>query len=204
MRSESFEPGPACRLVWVRHASPEGEDSFLGQSDAPLSAKGQRQLPRLAEKISPYPARAVYASDLQRARATAAAVSQRLGVEVKIRRGLREIHFGRWQGLSWAEIAKRFPQAACRWVKDFPRQRIPGGEDFADFKRRVRHELGRIVAAHPGGCAIVVAHAGVIRIALASALGMPDRYLFRIAQDTGAVNVIEYFPDGAIVRCMNG
>jgi len=50
----------------------------------------------------------------------------------------------------------------------------------------------------------VVAHAGVIRIALASALGMPDRYLFRIAQDTGGVNVIDYFPDGAIVRCMNG
>ena len=39
---------------------------------------------------------------------------------------------------------------------------------------------------------------------LASALGMPDRYLFRIAQDTGGVNVIDYLPDGAIVRCMNG
>ena len=204
MGSESFEPSPACRLVWVRHATPEGDGLFLGQSDAPLSAKGRRQLAGLAEKITPYPVEAVYSSDLQRAQATAAAISRRLEVEAKVVPGLREIHFGRWQGLSWAEITRRFPQAARRWLNDFPRQRIPGGEDFAEFKRRVRRELRKIVAAHPGGCAMVVAHAGVIRIALASALGVPDRYLFRIAQDCGGVNVIDYFPDGAIVRCVNG
>jgi broad specificity phosphatase PhoE len=177
---------------------------LLGQRDVPLSAKGQRQLPRLMQKISPYRAQAVYSSDLLRARATAAPISRRLGVEVNVLPGLREIHFGRWQGLSWAEVAKRFPQAARRWLKDFPRQPIPGGEDLQKFKTRVRHELRKIVAAHPGGSAIVVTHGGVIRTTLASALGMPDRYLFRIAQDSGAVSVIDYFPGGAIVRCMNG
>ncbi len=204
MRCDRFAPGPTCRLVWVRHASCEGEGLLLGQRDAPLSTKGRRQLPRLVQKISPYAAQAVYSSDLLRARATAAAISRRLGVEVELRPGLREIHFGRWQGLSWAQITDRFPQAARRWLKDFPRQPIPGGEDLQKFKRRLRRELLRIVAAHPGGCAIVVTHAGVIRTTLASVLGMPDRYLFRIAQDCCGMNVIDYFPEGAIVRCMNG
>ncbi len=204
MRSESLGAGPTCRLVWVRHASPEGDGLFLGQSDAPLSAAGRRQLPRLVERIAHYRAQAIYSSDLQRARATAAAISRRVEVQVKILPGLREIHLGRWQGLSWDEITKRFPQAARQWLKDFPRQRISGGEDFAEFKRRVQCELRKIVAAHPGGCAMAVAHAGVIRIALASALGVPDRYLFRLAQDCGGVNVIDYFRDGAILRCVNG
>ena len=204
MRNETSAAGQPCRLIWVRHASPEGQGLLLGQSDVPLSAKGLRQLPRLAEKLAQYPAQAVYSSDLERAHRTAAAISQRLGVEVKILPGLREIHFGRWEGLSWAEITRRFPQAARRWLDDFPRQPIPGGEDFSKFKRRVRNELRNLVAAHRGGCAIVVAHAGVIRIALASALRMPGRYLSQIAQDYGGVNVIDYFPDAAIVRCMNG
>ncbi len=204
MRNEISAPGQPCRLVCVRHAAPEGQGLFLGQSDMPLSAKGRRQLPRLAEKLSQYPAQAIYASDLQRAHRTAAVISRKLGVEVKILPGLREIHFGRWQGLSWAEITRRFPHAARRWLDDFPRQGIPGGEDFPEFKRRVRKELRNLIAAHAGGCAIVVAHAGVIRLVLASALGMPDRYLFRIAQDYGGVNVIDYFRDRAIVRCVNG
>ncbi len=204
MRNDSFAPGPACRLVWVRHAPSEGEGLLLGQRDVPLSAKGCRQLPRLVQKITRYAAQAVYSSDLLRARATAAAISRRLGVEVELRPGLREIDFGCWQGLSWDQLTERFPQAARRWLKDFPRQPIPGGEDFREFKRRVRRELLRVVAAHPGGCAIVVTHGGVIRTALVSALGMPERYLFRIAQDSGGVNVIDYFPDGAIVRCVNG
>src|SRR5215831_357634 len=123
MRSETLEPSRTCRLIWVRHASPEGDGLFLGQPDVPLSTEGQRQLPRLAEKISKYPALAIYSSDLERARATAAAISRRLQVEVKTLSGLREIHFGRWQGLSWAEITKRFPGAARRWQRGFPRER---------------------------------------------------------------------------------
>jgi alpha-ribazole phosphatase len=202
--AERSEPSRTCRLIWVRHASPEGEGLFLGQSDVPLSPEGRRQLPRLAEKISKYPAEAVYSSDLQRAWSTAAAISRRIKVKVNALPGLREIHFGRWQGLRWAEISRRFPRAARRWQKGFPRQGIPGGEDFARFKKRVRRTLIKIVASHPGGCAIVVTHAGVLRVVIAGALGIRDRYLFRIAQDYGQVSVIDYLPDSAIVRCVNG
>ncbi len=204
MQSESIEPGGTCRLVWVRHAHCEGEGLFLGQSDAPLSTAGRRQIPRLARKLSPYRAQTVYSSDLRRTLATAAAISRRLGMEVERRPGLREIHFGRWEGLSWKQVSERFPQAARGWMKNFPRQPIPEGEGFSKFKGRVQREVLGMIAAHPGGCAIVVTHAGVIRATLASALGMPDRYLFRIAQDFGGLTVIDYFPGGAVVRCVNG
>jgi broad specificity phosphatase PhoE len=49
-----------------------------------------------------------------------------------------------------------------------------------------------------------VTHAGVIRLTLGKALGPPARNWFRLAQDSCALNIIDYREDDAIVRCMNG
>lgn len=202
MRSRN-NVGEVCRLIWIRHAGCEGEGLFLGQEDVPLSTSGRRQLPALAQKISPYRVQAIYTSDFRRAVATAAAISRTLGIKAESRSSLREIQFGCWEGLSWTEVSERFPQAASKWMRNFPREPIPGGECFHEFKARVRQELRELIAAHRGECAVVVTHAGVIRVMLASALGIPDRYLSRINQDYGGMSIIEYFRGGAVVQCVN-
>ncbi|MDE3181368.1 MAG: histidine phosphatase family protein, partial [Acidobacteriota bacterium] len=63
--------------------------------------------------------------------------------------------------------------------------------------------LREIIAKHPGGCVLVVTHAGVIRSILAQALGVRDRNLFRMAQDYCGLSVIDYLQDEALVRCVN-
>jgi len=193
-----------CRLVLVRHAAAEGDGRFQGQLDVPLTGVGRQQLRELVKQLSRFPVRAIYSSDLLRARATAAAVARKFGIEVESRPGLREIHFGRWQGLSWKQVTSRFPREARLWTERFPSQPIPGAEAFEDFKRRVERELEEILAVNRGRCALVITHAGVTRVILARALGMEDRNLFRIAQEPGGVNVIDYFDDGVLVRCVNG
>lgn len=193
----------ACRLVLVRHAAAEGEGRFQGQADARLSAEGRRQLPGLGRKLGGYKITIAYASDLRRARSTATFAARRLGVRLEIRRGLREIDFGRWQGLSWEQILEQSPRGARLWAKRFYDRRIPGGERFGQFKRRVRRELHAIAAANPAQSVLVVTHAGVIRVALAGALGMPDKNLFRLAVDPCGLSVIDHFPYGVVVRCVN-
>ncbi|HLG56554.1 MAG TPA: histidine phosphatase family protein [Vicinamibacterales bacterium] len=195
---------PPCRVVLVRHASAAGQGRFLGQRDAPLSALGRRQVPALVEKLRAYPVEAIYCSDLSRTRTTAAAVARRRRISPEVRPQLREMDFGRWEGLSWDEVVERFPALAKRWVSGRSIVSVPGGEPMVRFKTRVTRELKRIVAAGPGRCVVVVTHAGVIRIALGAALGLDDRHLFRIAQPPCAVSVIDYFRGGAIVRCING
>ena len=64
--------------------------------------------------------------------------------------------------------------------------------------------MGDIFAANAGQCALVVTHAGVIRFTLGRALGLPARRVFRLAQDPGAMNIIDYAQHSAIVRCING
>lgn len=193
-----------CRLVLVRHAAARASGCFQGQRDVPLTAVGLRQLPGLVRKLSQYRIQAVYSSDLARARVTAAAVAREFKKQVESRPGLREMHFGNWQGLSWKLIAKRFPRLSRLWMQRFPRQPIPGAECFSHFKKRVEREWRDIVAANPRRCILVVTHAGFIRVVLASALGMPERNLFRVAQDPCAINVIDHFCDGMLVRCING
>jgi broad specificity phosphatase PhoE len=192
-----------CRVVLVRHAAAEGQGRFLGQQDAPLSAIGRRLLPALVDKLRHHAIDAIYCSDLSRTRATAAAIARRRGLAVESRPRFRERYFGRWEGLSWDEVSERFPGLAKRWLT---RRSLaaPGGEPMTRFKKRVTQELKRIVATNPGRSVVVVTHAGVIRVAVGSALGLDDRNLSRIAQPRCAVNVIDYFRRGAIVRCING
>jgi alpha-ribazole phosphatase len=202
---ESSAPiGSECRLLLVRHATAQGNGRFQGQRNVPLGEAGRRELPLLVKKCSMYPVKVVYSSDLRRACDTAEAIAQEFSLEVKIRSELREMSFGIWEGLSWKQVTSRFPRAARLWVERFPRHPIPGAESFGSFKKRVAQEVREIVRANSGRCVLIVSHAGVIRVALARSLGLPDRNLFRLEQGPCAVNVIDAFNDSAIVRLVNG
>lgn len=204
MRGSRAEREPVCSMVLVRHAASKGGGGFVGQNDEPLSAAGRSQLKGLVRKLSRFRFHAAFSSDLERARATASEAVKQFDLELQLRPGLREMHFGRWQGLSWDQITKRHRRLASLWLKHFPLQPIPGAERFAHFKKRVKAELEHIVRTHQGRCVLVVTHAGVIRVALADALGMKDRNLFRLGQEPGAINVIDHFADGVTVRSVNG
>ena len=197
-------PATTCRLLLVRHATAEGSGRFQGHCDTSLTRAGRRELRLLSEKCSRHPVRAIYASDLRRARHTAEALARKFGLEVEIRPELREMHFGPWEGLSWNQIAQRFPKLAASWIERFPHHTIPGAEPLGQFKKRIAAVVGEIVAANRGQCALVVTHAGVIRFTLGKVLGVPARNLFRLAQDSCALNVIDYLESGAVVRCING
>ena len=115
---------PMCRVVLMRHAAVAEAGSFLGQRDVALSPVGRRQLRSLGAKLSKYGIQAIYSSDLQRARSTAVAAARKLGLDVEIRKGLREMRFGSWEGLSWRQIVRRFPGLVRRWQQRFPHQAI--------------------------------------------------------------------------------
>ncbi len=65
---------------------------------------------------------------------------------------------------------------------------------------RVLPRLGDLIAQHLQEAFIIVAHAGVNRVILSEALGLSLDHLFRLDQNYGCLNVIDYFPDMAVVR----
>jgi len=51
----------------------------------------------------------------------------------------------------------------------------------------------------------VVGHGGVNRVILLDALGAPPSSMFRIEQDYGCLNIIDYYEDGnPVVKLLNG
>ncbi|HMM53452.1 MAG TPA: histidine phosphatase family protein [Candidatus Desulfobacillus sp.] len=164
------------RLCLVRHGETawNAERRIQGQLDVPLSPRGEAQARATAERLAGEGAAAVYASDLSRARDTAAHAARRLGLAVRTRAGLRERHFGLLQSLTFAEFARRDPAAHARYRAREEGFALPGGgESLRQFAGRVHDCLDAIVAAHPGELVLVFTHGGVLDILQRRASGLP-------------------------------
>jgi broad specificity phosphatase PhoE len=84
------------------------------------------------------------------------------GAPVRLEADFREIHFGRWEGLTREEIQAADPVLYEDWQNRTASFEFPGGEPRAEFRERVQKGLERLLAA-PVHSALVVAHKGVIR-----------------------------------------
>jgi alpha-ribazole phosphatase/probable phosphoglycerate mutase len=194
------------RLFLIRHGQVEGFEAkrYNGQKNVPLTAHGRRQLDLVAERLAGVPLDAVWSSDLDRCRYGAERLAGALGLAVTYREGLREVHAGDWEGLTWEELKDRYPAEWQARLEDIVAYRIPGGESFQDAAQRVRTELAGLLAAHAGENVALVAHGGVNRIILLDAIGAPLERVFSLEQDYACLNVIDYFADGyRTVRLLN-
>jgi alpha-ribazole phosphatase/probable phosphoglycerate mutase len=159
-------------VILVRHAHTGMAGRFCGQSDPPLDEIGREQLGDLMNKLEKYPITRIFSSDLLRARQTAEPIARMLDLDVQVLPSLREIGFGRWEGLAWAAIAAQDAEYAQRWVDSLPLLPAPGGEEFEDFRRRIRDAMEVIADQTGDGCAAVISHGGVIRTFLRDVMRM--------------------------------
>jgi broad specificity phosphatase PhoE len=114
----------------------------------------------------------VYSSPLRLALETAQALAG--GASIQILDDLREIGYGDWDGLVWAEIEARDSELAARKMGDWQAVTPPGGETWSDFSARVRRAFAHILEG-PRPAAIV-AHAAVNEILGASQQAYGDVY----------------------------
>lgn len=197
---------PPTRLYLIRHGEVvrEKPNTYNGHRDVDLTPTGIEQLERVADRLASTRIRAVYSSTLRRSRQGAEQIAKRHGLPVVSYPELREKHFGVWEGLTYGEVAERFPEDWAQWVSDPPSVRPNGGETYAEMRDRVLNALAGILVAHPAEAVALVAHGGVNRAILCHALGLDLKYVFRIEQDYGALNIIDFYPDGmAVVKVMN-
>jgi alpha-ribazole phosphatase len=194
------------RLYLVRHGQvADGHtDRYHGMNDIGLSPQGMHQFEALAAQLREVPLTGIYCSNLTRTITGAEIISRGRAVKPEIIPEFREIHFGVWEGLSFTEIAERYPAELQARFRDLPHFCIPGGESLLHVRDRALPKLQELIQQHAEQAFIVVAHAGVNRVILSEALGLPLEHLFRLDQNYGCLNVIDYFPDLAVVRLLNG
>ena len=152
------------QLVLVRHGETawNRETRIQGHTDIPLSELGLWQAEQVGRALADEGLHAVYSSDLLRAADTARAIARHAALPLQLDVGLRERHFGRFEGLTHDEIMARHPEEGRRWRERDPAYGPEGGEVLAAFYDRVITTGKRLAALHPGQTVALVAHGGVL------------------------------------------
>ena len=154
-------------LTLVRHGQTSANTDGLwhGSTDTRLSDTGQQQAARVAEGVRRrFVPAAIYASDLERARHTAAAIGKATGVDVQIEQGLREYDLGAWEGRPYRELLEK--EDLWNRMGEDPDYAPHGGESPALVARRMGDTLRAIAERHPGQRVVCVSHGGAISIGL--------------------------------------
>ncbi len=183
------------RIIYlVRHGAiqfPTDPKRFIGQLDLPLKAEGARQAELLAEALNDAPLSAVFCSDLKRAVDTAQIIAKPHQISCIPRRDLREIALGRWEGLTFDEVRKQYPEEFRARGFDIVNYRPPEGESFFDCALRVIPAFYEVLNSTLGNI-LIVGHAGVNRIILSQALCRSLEGLLGIEQEYGCLNIVAY------------
>jgi probable phosphoglycerate mutase len=171
----------AHRIIFVRHGqtSFNAENRLQGQRDVPLDGKGREQaravgrcvrLAFAADIVPMERRRAFWASPLTRAKETIELARVAMGLSplpYRLDPRLKELSFGRWEGMTWAEVWEKDRAGAEAREADKWRFVPPGGESYAMLAERVEPWLAGLT-----GETFLVAHGGVARVFLAQLAGM--------------------------------
>jgi alpha-ribazole phosphatase/probable phosphoglycerate mutase len=158
----------ATRVVLVRHGHSPGNvaDGAApmcgGSTDLPLTERGRREAVRFGARLAAEDERyAVYTSSSRRAVETARLATPR-GLLCSLDE-LREIDCGMVDGYPIDQVRVDHPELwAANLRQDDPRFRWPGGESYAEFRRRCVAAVDNLARCHAGERILIVTHAGVI------------------------------------------
>jgi alpha-ribazole phosphatase len=195
------DEGQNTRRLWlVRHGLTEWntQQRYCGHCDIPLSGQGRTQALWLAERLQEEMICAIYASDLVRARETAEIIARQRtpAVQIRVSAAWREIDFGDWEGLTYAQIAEQFKDQLGFFTAP-EHCSPPNGEPLAHMQRRVMDALSAIVQSDDSptaGDAVIVSHGGPLRVLLCSLLGMPLQRQWQLRLDPGSLSAIDLLP----------
>lgn len=201
------------RLLLIRHGQTDWNQQgrFQGQSDLPLNSLGLRQAQvagqAAARALKGERPRAIYASDLRRAwqsaEAVRAAFPDGTSVPLIAEPRLREMAFGDWEGMTYAEIQARYSSALQRWEADLENNAPPNGETLRQMAQRVQAALNDLLQTHPDGAILLVGHGGPLQLLIALSLNLPPARFWQIHLSNASLSELYFYPEGAILNLLN-
>ncbi len=192
----------ATRILAIRHGETAWnvDTRIQGQLDIGLNDTGRWQAQRTAQALAHEDIAAVYSSDLSRAFETAQtianALSARGALPVVPHLGLRERHFGHFQGKTWAEIEAHWPDDALRWRQRDPAWSPIEGESLLQLRERIAKCVHALAQQHTGEQIVLVAHGGVMDVLYRLATGQSTQTPRTWHLGNAAINRLLWTPQG--------
>jgi broad specificity phosphatase PhoE len=186
-------PGEPTVIHLVRHCEVENPDNvWYGLLEGfPLSQPGRQRAQRLGEHFASHPLAAVYASPMERAQETAAAIAEPHGLAVQPVEDIIEVH-----SFLQGQPADRRVLFKLRNLRYFINPLRPSwGEPYRSVAARMLRGIGAIRLAHPGQEVVMVSHMTPIQVARLAAEGRPLRPWLRVPCARGSVTTLVFEGD---------
>jgi probable phosphoglycerate mutase len=193
------------KLYFLRHGETLSSQTgtFCGRVDIDLTEAGYQMAEQFADTYQDLPWTAIFASPLHRTIATAKPISDRLGLKIQRREGLKEIAYGKWENKTPAEVNLEFHDDYVSWLADPGWNAPTGGEKGIDIARRSSEVLEELEQTYDSGNILVVSHKSTIRIMLCSLLGIDiGRYRDRIGMPVASLSIVEMSEHGPLIEVM--
>jgi len=174
-----------------------------GHGDSKLTEDGIKQAQRLAKKLLKYDIDYIYSSDLGRTIQTSEMISNTLNKKVEYKEQLREINFGKWEGLTIQEIKRDYPDVYTVWRNKPHKALIPEGENLYKLKQRLLDCINELNKKHENSNIVLVSHGMSIKVLLLSLLESELSNIYRIKQDNTALNIVEFRNYGPVIMKTN-
>lgn len=159
------------RLLLARHGQTRANVANVLDTvppGSPLTDEGHRQAWQLAVALAGEPITAVYASHALRARQTAGAVAEQLGLAVTLLDGVHEAYVGDLEGSDAEEHRELFRDVYRAWQNGDLDRCAPGGETGKHVLSRYLADVDTLAAAHRDDTVLLVSHGGSLRLAAAA------------------------------------
>jgi len=193
------------RLYLVRHGQTDWNlhHRFQGQTDIPLNQTGEEQADRIARRLSRTKIDIIYSSDLRRTLQTAECIASYHHIQFITDPRWRELSFGLWEGLTYAEIRAREPQLLEKWQEDPENAAAPEGETLRQLAMRVASALEDLRSDHADHTVLLTVHGGTIQCLFCLALGIELNHYWQFAVSSASLSEMEFFSEGVIINLFN-
>jgi broad specificity phosphatase PhoE len=193
------------KIYLIRHGQTEWNrrQTFRGIIDIPLNERGHREAEAILEAMKDNNISAIYTSPLRRSMETAKPIEKFFHLKIFPVKGLIDINYGDWQGLTIDDVKKRYKEQYNQWVKTPNLIRFPNGETLDEVQERSFCAFKDIVKENPGKTIVIIPHRVINKVLLCALLGLNNSHFWEIRQDTGCINLIEYSNDRFVLSLVN-
>ncbi len=180
-------------LDFLRHGETSLSHTLRGKTDDALTAKGWMQMQstlRQAEQVS-QAWDVIYSSPLQRCRLFAEQWAEQKQLPLFIEPNLQEMDFGEWEAQPTERLYQLFPDELAQFWQTPLSFTPPQAESLLVFKSRVLKSVERLTQQmHTQGWtrALIISHAGVIKLLKCRALKQHDNDLLKMSAELGQLN----------------
>ena len=179
------------RFFIARHC--EGEHNVAGilasgpennGTGPELTSKGIKQAEKIAAEFKKQKIDIIYASPFKRTRQTANIIAKAVGAKVVTDKRLAEVNAGVFNGRPDADFFKFFKDAAERFSKT-----PPGGENYADVRRRVMDFILDVNSKHQNKTILIVGHGDPLWVLMGALNGLKNEEIAK----TNGPKIGEYY-----------